>query len=304
MPIPWLNVHTGPSNPCAAAATRALNAAAPTATALAAEAAHPSSTCARERAECVTESSRASICQGCALPPDGARIAARRRCRRSRPVRPVRPARRLAGGSSGCRLAGSSSLSSWLAMSMRTRPDGNVLAQSDSAGRLRRPPPRRARRRPTTAARSTASCPTSTSDAAPRDDNLVASRIRRTYGIFSRLVRPARRAMSTSPSRPCRIGRAAPGRTSRRPPGPGRWLPSAPAGDVSSRSLADEHFHVQRIAFLDDDVEAVEEFADGLGSDTRSSSPAPTGMGRARRSSWPRRSPCSRPGRIPLRAPD
>ena len=49
--------------------------------------------------------------------------------------------------------------------------------------------------------------PTSISDAAIREDTCVASVIRRAYGSLSSLVRLASRAESTSPSRPCMIGR-------------------------------------------------------------------------------------------------
>ncbi len=45
--------------------------------------------------------------------------------------------------------------------------------------------------------------------------------------------------------------------------GRGRWSPSGPGCGVP-RGLADKHFGVQRVAFLDDDVDAVEELVDGV----------------------------------------
>ena len=167
-----LSISTRPRTAWAAAATRALNAAAPTATALARNPTSIVDERSGERRRHDRIRMQARTCHGCAFPPEGARIAAAATMSAS------------AAGSLGLvgfgwrkasRGVGGSSISSRASvMSMRTRPDEssvrNPILRTASVTTV------------APSATSPASCgqvvrvrPTSISDAAIRDDSRAAS---------------------------------------------------------------------------------------------------------------------------------
>ena len=205
------------------------------------------------------------MCQGCALPPEGARnaAAAMMSAISDRSAGSAGSVYSPADRRSPRDVAGSSSWSSAVAMSMRTRPDGSVS---------RRPILRMASATAAApSATSPANCghvdsvwPSSTSDAAPRADRLVASMMRRTRNLLpigkageAGDVCIAKQAVQDGPLRlqvePLDVDQAAVAGCHQN------------GESTGPRSLANQGFNVQRIAFLDNDVEAVEEFADDMG---------------------------------------
>ena len=227
--------------PCAAAATRALNVAAPTRHRAAPEADVHRRGVLGGRAECSPNPSRASICQGWMFPPDGARDRRRgddlRRGSSFESAMPTRfesvEVRRSGGVRDGLGVS-----SRRAPRRCRSGPGRTAVLRPDrSAGPLRRRRSRRARPRRPAAATSSASCPTSISDAAIRGGQLRPHRvIRSTWGTLSSLVKSgelcrvdvAEQAVQDRPRR-------ARDRTARRPPGRDRWSPSAPAAAGRAR---------------------------------------------------------------------
>ncbi len=213
-----LRKSTWAARPCAAAATRALNAAAPRATALPRKPTSMAEVRAGSR-RMPTAPSSSSIDQGWVLPPDGALAAASATAATASRVAPgtLWTASGSGGGPSetGSRISPSSA-----GTSTRTRPDG-----SGSPSPIRRTASA-TEAAPT--ATSDDSCghvvnvlPTSIKEAAIRDGSSAASITLRTRGTLSLVLSPASRAASMSPSRPCRTGRsgsASKRSTSSRPP--------------------------------------------------------------------------------------
>ena len=201
MPSPTSMV-IGPRRPWAAAATRALNSAAPTATALP-RSRRPSGGVfggdANRHRSPSASTARVARClrtgRGCRRGDDGAVPGLWTACAAGRRGRRRWPSRVRGAGRTPTR--------------RRCAFAPSRVAHPGRSGEPPRPAPSRPR------LTSAASCghvererSTSTNDAAIRGERRSASRCRRTCGIFSRLLIPGSNPASISPSSPWRMGRS------------------------------------------------------------------------------------------------
>ena len=171
-------------------------------------------------------------------------------------------------------------------------PGRQLLAPTEPPDR------RRDRRRPQL--HVTASCgqvdtvrSISTIDAAIRADSSAVCRIRMTCGALSRVDSPRSDAGSMSPSSPWNSGPVGfeiePLDVEQTPVAGVHQYRNSPRPGL----LANAHLHVQRITFLDHQVQAIEEFVHVVLGQPVGEDLGPAGKGRVRRFAGPPPPPCS-----------